>query len=99
VALNWIHPFVDGNGRTSRVASYLVLCARLGYRLPGTKTIPERIAENKKPYYAALEHADVAWKQDRVDVSEMEKLLQGHLEAQLADIRLQALSGHRDDVD
>jgi hypothetical protein len=29
----------------------------------------------------------------------MEKLLQAHLEAQLADIRLQAMSGHRDDDD
>jgi hypothetical protein len=42
--LNWIHPFRDGNGRTSRATSYLVLCARLGYRLPGVRTIPERIA-------------------------------------------------------
>ncbi len=96
--LNWLHPFVDGNGRTSRVASYLVLCARLGYRLPGPKTIPERIAENKKPYYVALEHADRAWKESRVDVSEMENLLQAHLEAQLAEIRVQAMSGHRADV-
>jgi len=97
--VNWIHPFVDGNGRTSRVVSYLVLCAKLGYRLPGTKTIPERIAEEKKPYYAALEHADRAWKQNRVDVSEMEKLLQSHLEAQLADVRIQAISGNREDGD
>jgi hypothetical protein len=29
----------------------------------------------------------------------MEKLLQGHLEAQLADVRTQAISGHRDDVE
>jgi Fic family protein len=97
--LNWIHPFVDGNGRTSRIISYLVLCAKLGYRLPGTKTIPERIAENKRPYYVALEAADRAWKERRVDVSEMENLLQAHLEAQLADIRIQAVSGHRDDVE
>jgi Fic family protein len=90
---------VDGNGRTSRVVSYLVLCAKLGYRLPGTKTIPERIAENKKPYYAALEQADRAWKDGRVDLSEMENLLQEHLEEQLADIRRQAISGHRDDVE
>jgi Fic family protein len=97
--LNWIHPFVDGNGRTSRIMSYLVLCAKLGYRLPGTRTIPERIAENKKPYYAALESADVAWKEGRIDVSAMEDLLQEHLEAQLRDIQIQATSGHRDDVE
>jgi Fic family protein len=27
--LNWIHPFTDGNGRTARALSYLLLCARL----------------------------------------------------------------------
>jgi len=32
----------------------LVLCVRLGYPLPGTHTIPEQIAANKKPYYDAL---------------------------------------------
>lgn len=40
--LNWIHPFTDGNGRTSRAASYLILCLRLGYLLPGKLTIPEQ---------------------------------------------------------
>ncbi|MEO8382102.1 MAG: Fic family protein [Acidobacteriota bacterium] len=45
--MNWIHPFVDGNGRTARAVSYLVLCAKLGYRLPGLKTIPEHIAANR----------------------------------------------------
>ena len=28
--MNWIHPFTDGNGRTSRAVSYLVLCAHAG---------------------------------------------------------------------
>jgi len=51
--MNWIHPFVAGNGRTSRVVSYLVLCVRLGYVLPGTTTIPEQISKNKDPYYQA----------------------------------------------
>jgi hypothetical protein len=98
-ARNGLRPFVDGNGRTSRIMSYPVLCAKLGYRLPGTKTIPERIAESKKPYYAALESADMACNQGRVDVSAMEALLQGHLEAQLMAIRIQATSGHRDNVE
>jgi Fic family protein len=94
--LNWIHPFVDGNGRTSRAASYLVLCAKLGYRLPGAKTIPERIAENKRPYYQALDSADKAWQEGRVGVTEMERLLEDHLSAQLADVHHQAASGNRD---
>ncbi|MGO9060333.1 MAG: Fic family protein [Candidatus Binataceae bacterium] len=43
--INWIHPFDDGNGRTSRMASYVLLCIRLGYELPGTNAIFEQIAE------------------------------------------------------
>lgn len=56
--LNWIHPFTDGNGRTSRAASYLVLCAREQLLLPGGYTIPEQIVENRTPYYQALEDGD-----------------------------------------
>jgi Fic family protein len=82
--INWIHPFDDGNGRTARAASYLVLCAKLGDRLPGRPTIPELIVEKKKPYYTALEAADAAWAADqRIDLSEMEGLLEGLLAAQL----------------
>jgi Fic family protein len=84
--LNWIHPFNDGNGRTSRAVSYLTLCARLGFRLPGTKTIPERIAESKQPYYDALDLADDAWNRGVVDVSAMERLLADNLAAQLVEI-------------
>jgi Fic family protein len=47
--MNWIHPFVDGNGRTARALSYLVLCVRLGSRLPGVNTIPEQIAAARSP--------------------------------------------------
>lgn len=84
--LNWIHPFTDGNGRTSRAISYLVLCIRLGYRIPGTKTIPQQIAEDKKPYYAALEAADEAWKSEKLDLSQLESLLGDLLAVQLLSI-------------
>ena len=48
--LNWIHPFTDGNGMTSRAASYMILCVKLGYALPGKNTIPDQIAADKTPY-------------------------------------------------
>jgi len=82
--INWIHPFDDGNGRTSRAVSYLVLCMKLGDRLPGTRTIPDQIATNKTPYYRALEAADAALRtRNKVDVSALEGLLEEMLAAQL----------------
>ncbi len=81
--LNWIHPFDDGNGRTARAASYLVLCVRLGLRLPGTKTIPDYIVDNRDPYFEAIEQADEACRHDRLDVTAMESLLGGLLLQQL----------------
>jgi Fic family protein len=82
--LNWIHPFVDGNGRTSRMVSYMVLSIRMDGMLPGVPTIPEQIATDKGPYYSALEQADAAWASDEtVDVSALEKLLEGMLAQQL----------------
>jgi len=82
--LNWIHPFTDGNGRTSRIVSYLVLSVKLNSKLPGTRTIPDQIASNKKPYYSTLEMADAAWQDgERVDVSGVEKLIAETLASQL----------------
>ncbi len=83
--LNWIHPFVDGNGRTSRAVSYFVLCMKSGNVLPGKKTIPDQISNNKNPYYAALEAADKEWTAGRLDLSELEQLLSAALATQLAD--------------
>lgn len=88
--INWIHPFNDGNGRTARATSYAVLCIRLGYELPGTRTIPEQIAENKQPYYKALEAADDAYKERRSDVSELEALLEAALAKQLVAVHERA---------
>jgi len=58
--LNWIHPFADGNGRTSRILSYVVLSIRSGALPPGTPTIPDLIVENRQPYFAAIAPEPVA---------------------------------------
>lgn len=81
--LNWIHPFADGNGRTSRAVSYVVLCVRLGYRLPGSRTIPLQISENRGAYFNALDKADAAAARGELDVSEMERLMEQLLAEQL----------------
>jgi Fic family protein len=91
--LNWIHPFTDGNGRTSRAASYLILCVRMGYLLPGRLTIPEQIEADKTPYYRALEAADVAWAEGRIDVSKMKELLSAMLATQLVGVHGDSESG------
>jgi Fic family protein len=88
--INWIHPFSGGNGRTSRSVSYLVLCVRIGWRLPGTLTIPEQIVANRTPYYEALDAADAAYARGQVDVSIMEDLLSNMLAKQLPNVFLTA---------
>lgn len=84
--LNWIHPFTDGNGRTSRIVSYVTLCMKTKMKLPGTNTISEQISANKIPYYQALEHADKAFANGALDLSEMECLIDNKLAMQLLSI-------------
>jgi Fic family protein len=83
--LNWVHPFIEGNGRTARATCYYMLCVRSGLLLPGNTIVPERIRENRQPYYAALQAADQAWEQGNLDFGVMEGYLAGLLEAQLRD--------------
>lgn len=89
--LNWIHPFTDGNGRTSRIASYVILCISLRSVLRGKNTIPDQIVDNRTPYFEALEAADEAYKDSgRIDLTRMEDLLEGMLAVQLKSMIEQA---------
>jgi Fic family protein len=91
--MNWIHPFIEGNGRTARAACYYLLCVRGGGLLGGRRTVPERIRDNRKPYYAALKAADLAWDAGNLDFSVMEEYLAGLVEEQLQDEGLQFEGG------
>jgi Fic family protein len=82
--LNWIHPFADGNGRTSRILSFFVLSTKLGAVLPGTPTLPELVIQHRDDYEDALDLADAAWKEGHLDVSAMERLIESLLAKQLA---------------
>ena len=67
--LNWIHPFIEGNGRTARAVCYYLLCARHGGLLPGARIVPERIRDDRQPYYDALREIDRNWAEGHLDVA------------------------------
>ncbi|MFC3076089.1 Fic family protein [Shinella pollutisoli] len=92
--LNWIHPFSDGNGRTSRMVSYLVLSVRLGMLLPGRDTIPDQIVDNRHPYFDALEDADRALADGKIDLTKMEELIESMLAKQLMGVMESATGKH-----
>jgi Fic family protein len=48
-----IHPYLDGNGRTARLLTTLIL-RRAGYGLDGIYSLDEHYAKNLRAYYTAL---------------------------------------------
>jgi Fic family protein len=83
--LNWIHPFIEGNGRTARAACYYLMCMRHGALLRGAKIVPERIRDNRPRYYAALQSADHYWAEGQFNVDELADYLADLLQEQLSE--------------
>jgi hypothetical protein len=81
--LNWIHPFEDGNGRTARALSYLILNLKLGGLVPGTPTIPEQLLQQRAAYLDALAQADISARRGAVDLTALRDLLGKMLRRQL----------------
>lgn len=91
--LNWIHPFIEGNGRTARAACYYTLCAKSG-GLPGGRIIlPERIRHDRTPYYDALKEADQEWHAGELNFPKMEAYIARLFDEQVMDIPLEEHSG------
>ena len=66
-------------------ACYYLICIRQGRLLPGRKTVPERIRENRGQYYAALQEADRHWADGQFNVDALAAYLADLLEAQLSE--------------
>ena len=56
--LNYIHPFINGNGRTARAACYFVRCLKAGGWLGGNTILPELLRRDRLEYIAALREVD-----------------------------------------
>jgi hypothetical protein len=63
---------------------------KLDSLLPGAPTIPEQIAADKGPYYKALEAADQHLIDGKLDVSDLETMLNAMLATQLLNAAKQA---------
>lgn len=84
--LNHIHPFINGNGRTARAASYFVLCVKAGGQLKGQTILPELLRQNRNDYVAALKAADASVIAGKLDLSMLHALVSKLLDIQLADV-------------
>lgn len=81
--LNFIHPFIEGNGRTARAACYYLICMKQGKILGGKKTVPELIRENRPAYIAGLQAADRGYERGQYDIDGLAKYLEDLLKQQL----------------
>ena len=69
-----VHPFLDGNGRMSRLLTTLLLY-RAGYEVGKYISLEAKIAKNKDAYYAALEDSQVGWHEQQDDPTAFVKYL------------------------
>jgi Fic family protein len=82
--MNWIHPFINGNGRAARAACYFVLCMKMGGWLKGDVILPDLLRRDRDDYVAALKAVDKSL-QAKFDLSPLYNLLVKLLNEQAPD--------------
>lgn len=82
--LNYIHPFVNGNGRTARAAAYFVLCIKSGGLLPGVPILPELLRSSRGEYVVALRQVDESFEDGQLDLAPLHALVLRLVREQLA---------------
>jgi Fic family protein len=71
-----IHPFIDGNGRMSRLLTTLLLY-RSGYFVGRYISLEAKIAKNKDFYYDALQQSQTGWHEGTDDPTPFIKYILG----------------------
>lgn len=81
--MNYVHPFINGNGRTARAVAYFILCLKVGGLLPGEKILPQLLKENRTEYVTALQTIDASLKNGKMDLSSLINLLTRLIQEQI----------------
>ncbi len=79
-----VHPFIDGNGRMSRLLTTLLLY-RAGYEVGKYISLEAKIANSKDSYYASLETSQYGWHEQQDDPTAFVKYLLGTIIAAYRD--------------
>jgi Fic family protein len=82
--MNYIHPFINGNGRTARASCYLVLCLKEEKLLPGKTILPELIKRERPKYVEALKKVDQSAIAGKLDLTPLADLVSVLVKEQLA---------------
>ncbi len=80
-----IHPFLDGNGRMSRLLTTLLLY-RTGYDIGKYISLEAKIEKSKDGYYSALQASDEGWYEGRDDPTPFVKYMLGVIAAAYRDL-------------
>ena len=94
-----IHPFLDGNGRMSRLLTTLLLY-RAGYEVGKYISLEAKIAKNKGAYYDALELSQTGWHEEKDDPTFFIKYLLGTIISAYRDFedRMEIISPSSEDT-
>lgn len=88
--LNFIHPFINGNGRTARAAAYFVICTKLNGWLPGSPILPARLkTERRQDYVEALRAVDASFNAGQLALQPLATLLSELLQKQIEEAATQ----------
>jgi hypothetical protein len=81
--LNYIHPFINGNGRTARAACYFILCLASGGWIEGEPILPQLLDRDHEDYVAALRSVDASLATGTLDLSQLHALISKLLKEQI----------------
>lgn len=82
--INFIHPFINGNGRTARATCYYVLCLKVGGLIAGSIILPELLKRERDRYVLALQAVDASASAGALDLSPLHSLISELLKEQLS---------------